>query len=355
MRTIDTYLRLTYMGAIEVTKDNRPKGVKSFIIRNQPVTLKIGIFKDENATSVMTKAALEDLGCEEWRLDISKNHSFSYPVYIRPDYPTDDDGGTQENPVSVDSDGYISVILQTTDTQESAAAISGMQFDMWEAELTGLPAKEEATEETETEETSGEDEDNLDESAEAAADDRQPVLVLQWQIGYTNRVSAEDADPPSLIEKYYYTITQTKAILAALREEISDKYIDNDELAEVRREIDESIGTRMPVIQKTVSTDENVLSPEPGNIYRWNVAAGMVGKIAFDDSHLPEEGDGAEIDIFISLGGRAAVEADGGNVTIADDVNSSGWYTLTAVNENGTVTAALYAKMGQTVMDGGRI
>ena len=228
---------------------------------------------------------------------------------------------------------------------------------MWEAELTGLPAKEEATEETETEteENSGDDEDNLDDAAEDAADDRQPVLVLQWQIGYTNRVSAEDADPPSLIEKYYYTITQTKAILAALREEISDKYIDNDELAEVRREIDESIGTRMPVIQKTVSTDENVLSPEPGNIYRWNVAAGMVGKIAFDDSHLPEEGDGAEIDIFISLGGRAAVEADGGNVTIADDVNSSGWYTLTAVNENGTVTAALYAKMGQTVMDGGRI
>lgn len=357
MRTIDTYLRLTDLGAVEVTSENKPKGVKSFIIRNQPVTLKIGIFQNENATSIMTKAALEELGCEEWRLDISKNHSLSYPVYLQPDYPTDDDEETQENPVSVDADGYITVILQTTDTLESAAAISGMQFDMWEAELTGLPAKEEATEETEsgaeTEENSGDDETDIYEVADSVADKRQPIMVLQWQIGYTNRVSSEAADPPSLTEKYYYTITQTKAILASLKDDIEAGYA--DAIAAAKAELETLIAMKVPIISDVVFSADNVLSPEPGKTYRWTVNAGTAGRIAFEPSHLPEDGDGAEIDIYISLGDGASVDADGDNVSISDAVIADGWYTLTAVNENGTVTAALYAKMGQGVIDGGEI
>ena len=128
MRTIETFLRLTDAGAIEVTKDNKPKGVKSFIIRNQPVTLAVGIFKDDKTTEIMTKAELEAWGCMEWRLDISKNHSLMYPVYLQPDYLGEGEEG--EDPVTVSAEGVISIVLAHTDTVESSAAIKGMQFDM---------------------------------------------------------------------------------------------------------------------------------------------------------------------------------------------------------------------------------
>ena len=361
MRIIETFLRLTDAGAIEVTKDNKPKGVKSFIIRNQPVTLAVGIFKDDKTTEIMTKAELEAWGCMEWRLDISKNHSLMYPVYLQPDYLGEGEEG--EDPVTVSAEGIISIVLAHTDTVESSAAIKGMQFDMWEAELTGLPAKETDTAETEVEtdtdtesETTGEPDDSLiDDAAEDADDKRRPIVVLQWQIGYTNRIAAEDADPPSIIEKYYYTITQTNAIIAALRKDISDNYVDNDELASVREELDEAIGQRETIIKKTVVSNENILSPEPGKTYRWTIADNGEGTITFDASHLPNDGDGAAIDIYISLGKGGTVKAEGEGVEIADEVLSSGWYSLTAVNADGTVTASLYAKMGQTVLDGGRI
>lgn len=181
MRTINIYLRVTEHTTTEVTAQNRPKSQRSYIIRNQPVTLRIGIFRHEAAVAIMSKAELEAAGWKTWLLNVSKNHSMMFPVYIQPDYDYDD------KPVSVSKEGIITVVLNTTDTQESAAAINGMQVDMWEAELTGF----------------SEDDDALE----------KPLAVLQWPIGYINRVADENADAPGLLESTYYTKEQVNELL----------------------------------------------------------------------------------------------------------------------------------------------
>lgn len=359
MRTIEVYLRLTDRGAVEVTQSNKSKGVKSFIIRNQPVTLAVHVFENEDSATPLTKSALEGMGCSEWLLSISKNHSLSFPVYLQPDYD-------EENPpVTVSEDGTISIVLATTDTAESSEAIRGMQFDMWEAELTALPAAEsedgsesvpgpeaeeqgEGTEEETSEETEGEEEEQV------LPTDRQPVLVLQWKIGYTNRVASEAADPPGLAERYYYTITQVNALLAAMKREISETYVDGNELYGA---ISEALSKYTPFIHGVTRTSDLALSPDPGKTYIWTIPADATGTISFDGTKLPEEGTGTEADIYITLSNANSEvnPADDGTVTIQGGVPSSGWYTLSAQNSNGEVTAILYPKGGQTVLSGGCI
>lgn len=168
----------------EVTAQNRPKNQRSYIIRNQPVTLRIGIFRHEAAVAIMSKAELEAEGWKTWLLNISKNHTLSYPVYIQPDYDFYD------KPITVSEGGIISVVLNTTDTEESAKAIKGMPGDMWEAELTGF-AEEDTALET-------------------------PLAILQWPIGYINRVADENAESPTLPETTYYTKEQVNELLRRL-------------------------------------------------------------------------------------------------------------------------------------------
>ena len=184
MRTISIYLRMTDHGTIEVTSQNKPKGERSFIIRNQPVTLNIGIFRHEKAVAVMTKAELEAEGWKTWLLNISKNHTLMFPVYIQPDYDY------ENPPITVSNEGFISVVLQHTDTEESAKAIEGMPGDLWEAELTGF----------------GEDDTALE----------TPLAILQWPIGYINRVADENADAPGLLESTYYTKEQVNELLRSI-------------------------------------------------------------------------------------------------------------------------------------------
>ena len=124
---------MTDFGAEEVTFRNQPVGERSFIVRNQPVILDICLFHDANSAEIMTKEELENIGCHGWTLNISKNHALMYPVFIQPDY-----ADTENPPITVAENGVISVRLDITDTQESADAISGMQADMWEAELAGF-------------------------------------------------------------------------------------------------------------------------------------------------------------------------------------------------------------------------
>lgn len=181
MRTINIYLRVTEHTTTEVTAQNRPKSQRSYIIRNQPVTLRIGIFRHEAAVALMSKAELEAEGWKTWLLNISKNHTLSYPVYLQPDYDY------ENPPVSVSAEGIISVVLNTTDTEESAKAIKGMPGDMWEAELTGF-SEDDAALET-------------------------PLAILQWPIGYINRVADENADAPGLLESTYYTKEQVNELL----------------------------------------------------------------------------------------------------------------------------------------------
>ena len=187
MRTINIYLRMSEHTTTEVTAQNRTKSQRSYIIRNQPVTLRIGIFRHEAAVAIMSKAELEAEGWKAWLLNISKNHTLSYPVYIQPDYDFYD------NPITVSEGGIISVVLNTTDTEESAKAIKGMPGDMWEAELTGF-AEEDTALET-------------------------PLAILQWPIGYINRVADENADAPGLLESTYYTKEQVNELLRQIAPE----------------------------------------------------------------------------------------------------------------------------------------
>ena len=187
MRTINIYLRVTEHTTTEVTAQNRPKSQRSYIIRNQPVTLRIGIFRHEAAVAIMSKAELEAEGWKTWLLNISKNHTLSYPVYIQPDYDF------EVKPITVSEEGIISVVLNTTDTEESAKAIKGMPGDMWEAELTGFAEDDAALE--------------------------SPLAILQWPIGYINRVADENADAPGLLESTYYTKEQVNELLRQIAPE----------------------------------------------------------------------------------------------------------------------------------------
>lgn len=187
MRTISIYLRMSEHTTTEVTAQNRPKSQRSYIIRNQPVTLRIGIFRHDAAVAIMSKAELEAEGWKTWLLNISKNHTLSYPVYIQPDYDY------ENPPITVSEEGVISVVLNTTDTEESAKAIKGMPGDMWEAELTGFAEDDTALE--------------------------TPLAILQWPIGYINRVADENADAPGLLESTYYTKEQVNELLRQIAPE----------------------------------------------------------------------------------------------------------------------------------------
>lgn len=192
MKTVNIYLRKTDASAIEVDSNNRPSRSVAAIHRNEPLTLNIHVF-DGTASTQMTQEQLAAFAAA-WNLNIAPSPNMEGPLCL------------QSTSATVGADGTISVIVDVTDTVQSAAEIGNDTRAIWAAELTGTPG-----------------------------DSEQPNLILQWRIAYINRVASENEPPPTAETNNYYPKPVVDALfanLAATLEVPSDlnDLTDNDDL-----------------------------------------------------------------------------------------------------------------------------